>query len=55
MDAVLEDERIHSRKLLEKECNNLLSEIDRLEMSRKMQDLRLKNVMNLVCDISVIL
>ncbi|KAH8829102.1 hypothetical protein DL96DRAFT_1596644 [Flagelloscypha sp. PMI_526] len=38
----------HSRRLLEQECYNLLSEIERLEMGRRMQDKRLKNVMNLV-------
>jgi hypothetical protein len=38
-----------STKLMEKECNNLLHQIERLEMSRKMQDKRLRNVMQLVC------
>jgi Mg2+ and Co2+ transporter CorA len=35
-------------ELLEKECKTLLSQIERLEMSRKMQDNRLGNLMNLV-------
>jgi hypothetical protein len=35
-------------RLMEKECGNLLSEIGRLENSRRIQDRRLKNVMNLV-------
>ncbi|KAK0484497.1 hypothetical protein IW261DRAFT_1456929 [Armillaria novae-zelandiae] len=48
MDTLPEKDKQFSRKLLEKECRNLLSEIDRLEMSRRMQDKRLKNVMNLV-------
>ncbi|KAG6829922.1 hypothetical protein H0H92_002945 [Tricholoma furcatifolium] len=48
MDSVPEAERKYSAKLMERECNNLLSEIDRLDMGRKMQDKRLKNVMNLV-------
>ncbi|KAJ7135427.1 hypothetical protein C8R43DRAFT_1020979 [Mycena crocata] len=48
MDALPEEDRLFSRRLLERECKNLLSEIDRLEMGRKMQDKRLKNVMNLV-------
>ncbi|KAG7445230.1 uncharacterized protein BT62DRAFT_897935 [Guyanagaster necrorhizus] len=48
MDNVPEEEKQFSRTLLEKECRNLLSEIGRLEMSRRMQDKRLKNVMNLV-------
>ncbi|KAK7441983.1 hypothetical protein VKT23_016261 [Stygiomarasmius scandens] len=47
-DNITESERINSRKLLEKECNNLLVEIERLEQARSMQDKRLKNVMNLV-------
>ncbi|PBK90727.1 hypothetical protein ARMGADRAFT_1111301 [Armillaria gallica] len=48
MDTLPQEEKHFSRTLLEKECRNLLSEIDRLEMSRRMQDKRLKNVMNLV-------
>ncbi|KAJ7164984.1 hypothetical protein C8R46DRAFT_1097786 [Mycena filopes] len=48
MDALSEQERAFSRGLLERECNNLLGEIDRLELGRSMQDKRLKNVMNLV-------
>lgn len=48
MDRLPEEDRLFSRKLLEKECNNLSIEIERLEMSRRMQDKRLKNVMNLV-------
>ncbi|TFK31449.1 hypothetical protein BDQ12DRAFT_694125 [Crucibulum laeve] len=37
-----------SRALMKRECANLLSEIDRLDLELKMQDRRLKNVMNLV-------
>ncbi|KAJ6591097.1 hypothetical protein DFH09DRAFT_1138560 [Mycena vulgaris] len=48
MDAYTEEERVFSHGLLERECRNLLNEIDRLEMGRQMQDKRLKNVMNLV-------
>ncbi|KAF7292873.1 hypothetical protein MIND_01186300 [Mycena indigotica] len=49
MDALPKDsDRAFSRGLLERECKNLLSEIQRLEGSRTMQDKRLKNVMNLV-------
>lgn len=47
-DLISEAERRESAKLLKRECENLLSEIDRLEMGRDMQDKRLKNVMNLV-------
>ncbi|KAG5639754.1 hypothetical protein H0H81_000034 [Sphagnurus paluster] len=46
-DLISETERRESAKLLKRECENLLSEIDRLEMGRDMQDKRLKNVMNL--------
>ncbi|KAL0068934.1 hypothetical protein AAF712_003927 [Marasmius tenuissimus] len=48
MDSQSEELRNFSKKLLEKECDTLLSEIGRLEMGRNMQDKRLKNVMNLV-------
>ncbi|KAF7329843.1 hypothetical protein MKEN_00247700 [Mycena kentingensis (nom. inval.)] len=48
MDALPELDREASRRVLERECKNLLSEIQRLEGSRSMQDKRLKNVMNLV-------
>ncbi|KAJ3788735.1 hypothetical protein GGU10DRAFT_345580 [Lentinula aff. detonsa] len=48
MDSLPDEERILSRKLLQKECNNLLIEVERLEKSRTMQERRLKNVMNLV-------
>ncbi|KAF8892904.1 hypothetical protein BD779DRAFT_1765736 [Infundibulicybe gibba] len=37
-----------TNELMERECRNLLNEIERLEMGRRMQDKRLKNVMNLV-------
>lgn len=42
-----------SEPLLKKECTNLLSEIDRLEMTRRMLDKRLGNVMGLVGDLPV--
>ncbi|PBK63762.1 hypothetical protein ARMSODRAFT_1023661 [Armillaria solidipes] len=48
MDSPPQEEKQFSRTLLEKECRNLLSEIHRLEMSRRMQDQRLKNALNLV-------
>jgi hypothetical protein len=47
-DSFVNDEKTKDRRLLEQESHNLLSEIKRLEMSRTMQDKRLKNVMNLV-------
>ncbi|KAG5644685.1 hypothetical protein DXG03_007985 [Asterophora parasitica] len=48
MDSVLKEDRDYSSHLMKRECENLLSEIDRLDKGRKMQDKRLKNVMNLV-------
>ncbi|KAG6868349.1 hypothetical protein C0993_004689 [Termitomyces sp. T159_Od127] len=47
MDSVSPKERDYSEKLLVRECDNLLSEIERLGLGCKMQDRRLKNVMNL--------
>ncbi|KAL0064676.1 hypothetical protein AAF712_008374 [Marasmius tenuissimus] len=46
---ILPEKRRFSSKLLEKECNHLLYEIERLEMQLHMHDSRLKNVINLVC------
>ncbi|KZP18380.1 hypothetical protein FIBSPDRAFT_829434 [Athelia psychrophila] len=43
-----EKERDASRVLLVRECDALLAEIDRLEMTRDMLDSRVKNVMDLV-------
>ncbi|KAF8062242.1 hypothetical protein FPV67DRAFT_1563640 [Lyophyllum atratum] len=48
MDLVPEEDRVYSAHLMNRECETLLSEINRLEMGRRMQDKRLKNVMNLV-------
>ncbi|KAF7341961.1 hypothetical protein MVEN_01782600 [Mycena venus] len=48
MDSLPEEERDSSRRLLQRECKNLLSEINRLEQGRAMQDKRLRNVLNLV-------
>jgi len=48
MDCHPLDQQQLSRELLKNECNNLLMQIERLQMSRSQQDKRLKNVMNLV-------
>ena len=48
MDALDEFERDFSRNLLKKECDNLMTHIDRLANSRVMWDKRLTNVMQLV-------
>lgn len=45
---VLGEERVWSRKLLNKECDNLLNEIKRLQSDLSMQKQRLGNVMRLV-------
>lgn len=37
-----------SKTLMNQECTNLLNQIERLELTRKMQDKRLTNVMQLV-------
>ena len=51
MESFSEEAQKYGRDLLNRECANLLNEINRLEMGRKMQDRRLKNVMNLVCPV----
>ena len=43
-DPALEE----ATRLMERECATLISEIERLEMFRAMQAMRLENVMNLV-------
>ncbi|KAG1851576.1 cora-like Mg2+ transporter protein-domain-containing protein [Suillus subalutaceus] len=45
--GVTDEERRDSDALMKKECNNLLSEIDRLERRRTMLSSRLKNAMDL--------
>lgn len=46
-----EDEQKRSRDIMARETSNLLGEVERLEKGRRMQDRRLKNVMNLVCSL----
>lgn len=48
LDDIAETERQWNKDIMERETSGLLGEILRLEKSRKMQDRRLKNVMNLV-------
>jgi len=38
-----------STGIMKRECEKILTEIKRLEKSAKMQDMRVKNVMGLVC------
>ncbi|KAF7440188.1 hypothetical protein PC9H_000532 [Pleurotus ostreatus] len=47
-ESVTDEERENSKQWLKTECDNLMSQIERLQKGRKMQDQRLKNVMNLV-------
>jgi len=48
MESFPEAIRTRSTDLMMRECSNLHNEIDRLDMSRRMLDRQLKNVMNLV-------
>ena len=48
MDSFSDIIRKQSEKLMQRECKNLLNEIQRLENGRAMQDQRLNNVMHLV-------
>jgi hypothetical protein len=50
MESFPEAIRTRSTDLMMRECSNLHNEIDRLDMSRRMLDRQLKNVMNLVCN-----
>ena len=48
MDGINEEDRLSSKKLLDRECDKLTDEIDRLDAELKTQERRLKNVMALV-------
>jgi hypothetical protein len=48
----LDNRRKHSENLMNRECHTLLTQIERLEASRYMMELRLKNVMRLVSCVS---
>ncbi|KAF9474032.1 hypothetical protein BDN70DRAFT_885294 [Pholiota conissans] len=48
MDSLTPEDRDFNERIMRRECSNLLSEIDRLESDRELQERRLKNVMNLV-------
>ena len=48
MDGINEEDRVSSQKLLDRECDNLLNEIKRLNAELSTQERRLKNVMALV-------
>jgi hypothetical protein len=55
MDSVSEEERKISVKLLHRECDNLLTEIERLNSELSTQERRLENVMALVSYITTLL
>ena len=48
MDGINEADRLSSQKLLNRECDNLMNEIERLNAELNTQERRLKNVMDLV-------
>jgi hypothetical protein len=48
MDGINEADRLLSQKLLNRECDNLMNEIERLNAELNTQERRLKNVMDLV-------
>ena len=48
MDGVNEEDREKSAKLLRRECDNLLNEIERLNSELSTQERRVENVMALV-------
>ena len=48
MDGINEVDRLSSQKLLNRECDNLMNEIERLNAELNTQERRLKNVMDLV-------
>ncbi|PPQ92528.1 LOW QUALITY PROTEIN: hypothetical protein CVT25_010361 [Psilocybe cyanescens] len=48
LESLSLEEREENSSIMKRECSNLLTEIERLEKGRQMQDRRLKNVMDLV-------
>ena len=49
LESLSEEDRTESKLVMQRETHTLLTEIERLNKTRDMQDKRLKNVMNLVC------
>ena len=54
LESVEEEERNLTRRIMKRECHMLLNEIRRLELSKSMQDGRLKNVLALVYSLSLL-
>jgi hypothetical protein len=48
LDALSPDDRVWNTDTMQRECANLLSEVERLESDRAMQEWRVKNVLDLV-------
>ena len=48
MDGIKKEDRESSKKLLDRECDNLMNEINRLNSELNMQERRLMNVTVLV-------
>ena len=48
MDGINEADRLMSEKLLNRECDNLMNEIERLNLELSNQERRVKNLMTLV-------
>jgi hypothetical protein len=48
VSSLNEEDRKWTTEIMSRETSNLLAEVERLEKGRRMQDRRLKNVMNLV-------
>ncbi len=53
MDDMKPKDRANSRKTMHRECHNLLTEANRLRTELSMQELRLKNALDLVGSISL--
>ena len=51
-DDITDEQRKNDRDLLNSESANLLSEVERLEVSRNMLDDRVQNVTHLVCNLT---
>jgi hypothetical protein len=52
-DSITDEQRRLDEKLLAEECGHLLTEIERLQMNRQMQDDRVENVKHLVIGLQV--
>lgn len=51
MDDMEQEDRDNSKETMDRECQNLLTEGERLRSELSMQELRLKNALTLVCSV----